>query len=113
MLDHGRPQTKLFARQTITMKEYTLLLVDNGDNEARIRLLSLAAVFFGGYTLGPQGQGAWFNTETEEFIYDNVSPLCIATEDEEQFLRFANYVKQDLEQVAVYVRFPDNTVRFI
>lgn len=95
------------------MKEYVILLVDDNNANTRWAIEKIALDLFGGYTLGSRGQGAWLDQETGTLHKDETTPLFIATDDETKLLQFAAWIKNLLAQIAVYVRFPDGTVRFI
>lgn len=94
------------------MVEYRIALPLGQDANKDKHCLDFLLVFYGGYTVGPEHDGAWKDPETGVLHRDKMRPVYIAIDPEkkEGFFRDLQDIRKDYNQIALYVVEPGGTV---
>ena len=83
------------------------------QSDAHAKLKNIALDIWGGYTILPGCTGAWRNPEDGILYLDTIQIWTLFAEDADTVRYFARCVAQDLDQLAVTVVFPDQSVEFV
>ena len=93
--------------------EYSVALPANKLNG---EFLSELHVFFGGYTLGPEHEGVWYDEKTRITHRDIMRPVYVALKQEEVdtfFDLLSVFNEKEFDQIALYVKEPCGVVNIL